>query len=221
VVRAFNRGYEAAAGLDYDFIVKLDCDLSFEPDYFEKLLTRMLAEPQLGIASGVYIEAADGVTWKEIGMPSYHACGASKVIRRECFEQMGGFIAARGWDTVDEIRAMARGWRTTHFPELKMQHWKPEGTGIGSMRTNYMHGEIYYVTGGGPFFFFFKVLHRLAQRPFLIAGAALFWGYLRTMCSGKQRLVTREEAACYRALLNGRITGKFKRGGGPQPEAAV
>lgn len=211
VVRAFNRGYEAAKGLDYDVIVKLDCDLSFEPDYFEQLLLKLQADPKLGIVSGVYIEAPDGNTWAEVGMPSYHAAGASKVIRRECFEQINGFIPSRGWDTVDEIRAMARGWRTRHYTEFKMKHWKPEGTGIGSMRTNFMHGEIYYLTGGSKLFFLFKVLHRLIQRPFIIGGAALCWGYVRTSFSKKVVLVTKDEARCYQALLNDRIFGKIKR----------
>jgi biofilm PGA synthesis N-glycosyltransferase PgaC len=210
VIRAFNRGYEVAKDLEYDLIVKLDCDLSFEPDYFEKLVGKFSAEPKLGIASGVYFEAPDGAQWNEVSMPSYHACGASKVMRRECFEQIGGFLPARGWDTVDEIRAMARGWRTGHFRELRMKHWKLEGSGIGPWRTNLMHGEIYYLTGGSKLFFLLKLLHRLRSRPFLIGGVALFWGYVRTMFKQKQRLVTDVEARCYRALLNGRITGRLK-----------
>ena len=96
VVHAFNRGYEVAGGLDYDFIVKLDCDLGFEADYFERLLEQFVADPKLGIASGVYLESSDGLTWEEIAMPPYHAAGASKVVRRNCFEQIGGFVSARG-----------------------------------------------------------------------------------------------------------------------------
>ena len=210
VVRAFNRGYEAVQSIDYEFIVKLDCDLSFEPEYFERLSEKFLADPKLAIASGVYLEAPDGVTWREVAMPPYHAAGASKVIRRTCFEQIGGFVPARGWDTVDEIRAMARGWRTGHFRELKMWHWKPEGSGIGSMRTSVMHGEIFYRTGGSKMFFLMKVLHRLGRRPFLVGGLALFWGYLRSMVSHEERLVTVEEARCYRAVLKARLTGKFR-----------
>jgi poly-beta-1,6-N-acetyl-D-glucosamine synthase len=210
VVRAFNRGFKEARGLEYEFIVKLDCDLSFEDDYFERLLEQFVADPKLGIASGVYLESSDGHTWVEVAMPSYHAAGASKVLRRSCFEQIGGFVPARGWDTVDEIRAMARGWRTRHFHELKMKHWKREGTGIGALRTNFMHGEVYYRTSGTKAFFLLKVAHRLTCQPFLIGGLALCWGYVRTMLRRQERLVTREEARCYRALLNGRMAGKLK-----------
>lgn len=210
VVRAFNRGYEVVLGLDYDFIVKLDCDLSFGPDYFERLLEKFDADPRLGIASGIYSETSDGVIWEEVAMPSYHAAGASKMVRRSCFEQIGGFIPARGWDTVDEIRAVAGGWHTRHFDELKMKHWKREGSGIGAMRTNFMHGEIYYRTGGSRMFFVLKVLHRFTCRPLVIGGLALCWGYLRTMFSRQGRLVTLEEARCYQMLLKQRMTGSAK-----------
>ena len=38
VIRAFQCGNKFLMARDYDFIVKLDCDLSFEQDYFENLL---------------------------------------------------------------------------------------------------------------------------------------------------------------------------------------
>ena len=210
VIRAFDRGYQAANGLEYDLIVKLDCDLSFDPDYFAKLIAKFIADSNLGIASGVYAERVDGSEWSEIIMPEYHAAGASKIIRRQCFMEIGGFIASPGWDTVDEIRAIARGWRSTHFPEAKMKHWKVEGSGIGSLRTNAMHGEVYYRTGGGLLFFFLKVLNRMTQPPRLTGGLAMLWGYLRTMTQRKPLLVTPAEARVYRALLNGRILSKVR-----------
>jgi glycosyltransferase involved in cell wall biosynthesis len=213
VVRAFNRGLDEAGrlGIDYDFVVKLDCDLSFEPDYFERLLAEFGANPKLGIASGVYWEARDGVNWREIEMPAYHAAGASKVIRRVCWEQIYGFIPSRGWDTVDEIRAISHGWETTHFRELRIKHWKTEGTGIGKIRTNAMHGEIYYLTGGGVVFFLLKVLARARSRPYVAGALSMVWGYWRTKFSGRKRLVTPEEARCYRSILNARMIGTLRR----------
>ena len=211
VIHAFNRGYETvqSRGLKYDVIVKLDCDLSFDPDYFEKLLAQFVANPKLGIASGVYLED-HGAGWGVVEMPAYHAAGASKVIRRTCWEQIGGFVPSRGWDTVDEIRALTAGWHTTHFRDLQMKHWKAEGTGIGPLKTSAMHGEIYYLTGGGWFFFLLKVLNRIKGRPFFLGAGAMAWGFLSAACSGRQRLVTDDEAKRYRGLLNSRIIGRLK-----------
>ena len=213
VIRAFQAGFDQVRGREFDLIVKLDCDMEFSPDYFERLLAKFQQDDRLGIASGIYLELQDG-KWKPVWMPSYHACGASKVIRAKCWEDIGGFVAARGWDTVDEIRAQCRGWRTSHFPELQMRHHRREGEGIGQLRTNAMHGEVYYVTGGGFLFFLLKALHRMfTGRPFLWGGLALFWGYAKPWLSVRPRLVTREEARHYRRLLNARLWGGFGRVG--------
>jgi glycosyltransferase involved in cell wall biosynthesis len=210
-VRAFLRGFELVRHETYDCIVKLDADLSFDRDYFEKLLTHFHADPRLGIASGVYLEAPEGGEWQEVTMPSYHAAGASKVIRRTCFEEIGGFIQERGWDTVDEIRAVARNWRTGHFTDLKMQHWKPEGTGMGRLRTSYMHGEIYCRTRGGALFFLMKTLRRLTWRPFIVGSLAMLWGYLHAFLRRREPLVTAAEGHRYRQLLTERMRARTRR----------
>jgi poly-beta-1,6-N-acetyl-D-glucosamine synthase len=210
VIRAFNVGYQALGEMDYDFIVKLDCDISFAPDYFQQLLGRFAGDERLGIASGVYFEINKEGVWKEVPMPSYHAAGASKVVRRLCFEDIAGFIVSAGWDTVDEIRAMTRGWKTLHYPELQMHHHKPEGSGIGPIRTSIMHGEIYYLTGGDKLFFLLKILHRIGAKPFVLNALALIGGYLRARMRRKRLLVTKEEALCYQDLLRDRMLTKVK-----------
>lgn len=208
-VIAFNIGYEQARKLDYDYVVKLDGDLNFGADYFERLLAKFEANLKLGIASGVYQELHDGKEI-EISMPYYHAAGASKVVRKACFEDINGFVCQRGWDTVDEIKAMARGWETTHFRELKIQHLKPEGIGMGLARTCFMHGEIYYRTRGGLLFFVLKVLHRFTRSPIPMGGLAMGCGYLNAVLRRKERLVDAAEGRGYRALLNARLFGKIR-----------
>jgi poly-beta-1,6-N-acetyl-D-glucosamine synthase len=205
VIRAFEYGRSLIGDLSYEFIVKMDCDLSFDPEYFETLLRRFQADPSLGIASGVYLETDADEVWNAIPMPSYHAFGASKVVRRRCFEQIGGFPTAAGWDTVDEIKAIERGWRTGHFADLRVKHHKREGSGIGQIKTNRIHGEIYYATGGDPLFFLFKVLHRLTARPIVTSAMALAYGYLSAAATRRPRLVTASEARVYRRLLRQRL----------------
>lgn len=204
-VRAFNLGFESLGNLEYDFIVKLDCDLSFDPDYFEKLLARFIQNQKLGIASGVYFEQDKYGCWTEIEMPTYHAAGASKVIRKTCFQQIGGFTPAPGWDTVDEIRALGREWTTLHFTDLKMKHLKGEGSSIGAVKTSLMQGEAYYRSGGSKFFFILKILHRAKSRPYLVRSLAMLWGYLRAMQSRAPLLVTESEAHLYKKMLMNRI----------------
>jgi poly-beta-1,6-N-acetyl-D-glucosamine synthase len=216
VMHAFNHGLAQAEGVAYDYLVKLDCDVDLPPNYFESLLLRFERDPELGIASGIYLE--DGPQgWTPIAMPDYHAAGASKVIRAPCFADIGGFVSERGWDTVDEVRAQVKGWATQHFDDIRFRHLKPEGSGIGSMRTNVLHGDVYYLTGGGVLFLLLKVAHRaVAGTPPVVGSLAMLYGYLRSLLSSKRRLVNAAEARHYRRLLNRRLLrfpSKFVRRG--------
>jgi glycosyltransferase involved in cell wall biosynthesis len=203
--KAFGIGYASLEGIDYDFIVKLDGDLSFGPDYFEKLLARFDDDRRLGIASGVYLEMDAGGQWMPVSMPAYHAFGACKTVRRECFEQIGGFLTSPGWDTVDEIRAVTCGWTTKHFADLETKHHKREGSAMGAVPTSVFHGHIFYVTGGDPLFLLLKVLNRVSTRPYGVCALALAFGYLRSLVTRRQRLVDAAEARCYQRMLWGRF----------------
>ena len=95
VINAFNRGYALVKDEVFDFVVKLDCDLEFASDYFEKLMQEFKKDPRLGIASGVYLEN-HGKGWIPVEMPYYHTAGASKFMKKECFDQIGGVHRRQG-----------------------------------------------------------------------------------------------------------------------------
>jgi biofilm PGA synthesis N-glycosyltransferase PgaC len=210
IIQAFNVGYELVKDQAFDFVVKFDCDLDFPTTYFERLLQRFQEDEKLGIASGIYREMQRG-RWVPISMPYYHAAGQTKMVRAACFKDISGFVTSRGWDTVDEIKAQAKGWRTRHFEEIYFDHLKIEGSGIGNLRTSFMHGEVYYLSGGGPLFFSLKVLHRLMfGKPVVLGGLMLIAGYFKRLLLRTPKPVTNTEAKIYQQLLNGRIIAGIK-----------
>lgn len=213
-VVAFDAGRRALPCDDYDFIVKLDGDLRMPASYFEHLLEHFEQAPKLGIASGVYREK-HGETWKIIAMPEYHAAGACKVVRSQCFSDIRGFVFARGWDTVDEIRAQTLGWKTCHFPDLIFDHLRSEGAARGSLFTARLHGEVYYMTGGSGAFFLLKVLHRIVLgRPPVLEGLMLVAGFMKPWLLRKPRLVSKREASFYRRALMNRVRSSIAAIGG-------
>jgi hypothetical protein len=128
----------------------------------------------------------------------------------ECFREIGGFVASRGWDSYDEIKAQVAGWKTQHFTDLEFRHLKLEGSGIGFLRTCKMLGEVYYLTGGGPFFFTLKCLYyAVAEKPVLLGSLMMLAGYLQPLLAGRKRLVNEVEAKRYRDMLNGRIVDRL------------
>jgi len=205
-IRAFYVGYDIERDEEWDFVVKLDADLELPPDYFEKMLAEFERDSLLGIASGVFDEMHNGVKCT-VKMPAYHAAGASKIVRRQCLQDIGGFPLSPGWDTADEIKAQVRGWRTRHFPQIHFLHLRPEGQAIGLLRTSADHGRMYYAYGGGPFFLLLKAVRRMVSgKPLVLGGIALFLGYVHAAIRNQSRLVSKTEASSYRKLLNSQVT---------------
>jgi len=126
VVDTFNDGYLILTCKDWDFIVKLDGDLSFEPNYFESCFAHFEREPRLGVGGGVMCYIENGKKSFEAN-PAFHVRGATKIYKRACWDAIGGFWPAPGWDTMDEVKASMLGWTTRSFPELHLLHHRHTG----------------------------------------------------------------------------------------------
>ena len=176
VMEAFYAGYDNRACKDFDFIVKLDGDLSFDSTYFETLFKKFLENPKLGIAGGVcYIEKNGRLKLEE--HPEFHVRGTTKVYRRECWEEIGGLIKHLGWDTIDEIKAQYHGWESKTFKGIKLIHYKVTGFNTGTFKGAITCGKSDYYCGYHPFFVFAKGARRIFKQPYLIDGFGIMLGF--------------------------------------------
>jgi poly-beta-1,6-N-acetyl-D-glucosamine synthase len=178
VIEAFYAGYNALRCDDWEFIVKLDGDLTFSPDYFEQCFEHFSKQPKLGIGGGEIYHSLGGDLKLEAN-PRFHVRGATKIYRRSCWEGIGGLWMAPGWDTIDEVKANMMGWKTYSFPELSLLHHRFTGSAEGLLRDRVKHGLACYVSGYHPLFVAAKCVSRLAQKPYLIGAAAIFYGFLK------------------------------------------
>jgi poly-beta-1,6-N-acetyl-D-glucosamine synthase len=177
VVDAFNEGYGVVTVKDWDFIVKLDGDLSFEPDYFEKCFTEFEREPTLGVGGGVMCYIEDGKKSFEPN-PAFHVRGATKIYKRTCWDAIGGFWPAPGWDTMDEVKASMLGWTTRSFPDLHLLHHRHTGAADGAWANWVKNGRANYICGYHPVFMLSKCIVRIVKKPYVIGAAALMYGFL-------------------------------------------
>jgi biofilm PGA synthesis N-glycosyltransferase PgaC len=178
-VHSFDLGYAAAQNIEFDAVGNLDADISFDPDHFEFLLQKLSSDPALGVV---------GTPFTEIGYDSAddsfegerHVAGQCQLFRRECFEDIGGYVAnpAGGVDWIAVTMARMRGWRTRSFREKRYHHYRPMGTAEkGSVRALFSYGEKDYYLGGSPIWQLFRVGYRCVKKPVLIGGLALLGGY--------------------------------------------
>jgi poly-beta-1,6-N-acetyl-D-glucosamine synthase len=180
VMDAFYAGFERVEKLPWDFLVKLDADLSFAPDYFERCLRRFADDAKLGIGGGVICwQAPEGeLNVEEKGDPLFHVRGATKIYRCECWAQIAPLIKAPGWDTLDEVRANYFGWSTRTFAELPLVQHKATGSADGSWHNAFKNGRANYIIGYHPLFMLAKCAKRLLRKPYLVDAAGLGAGYL-------------------------------------------
>jgi len=190
VVEAFRLGYAALKEQTWEYLIKLDADLSFEPDYFQTCFALFEADAKLGVAGGTICTFANGVVQVDTPRdPSFHVRGATKIYRRACWEQIAPLVAAPGWDTVDEMKANMHGWTTRTFCNIKLIQHKPTGAATGHWRDAYKNGQANFVAGYHPLFMLAKCARRLAFTPVLFHSVALFAGYFSGYLRRSPRLV--------------------------------
>lgn len=181
VIEAFYDGFDRCAGIEWDYLVKLDGDLSFQPDYFEKCFLYFKKNARLGIGGGTICILKNGrLEVETAGDPPFHVRGATKIYRRACWDQIGPLVRAPGWDAVDEVKANMHGWVTCTFHDLVLVQHRLTGGADGNLRNSFKNGIADYVTGYHPLFMLAKCIKRVLQRPIFLASAALFAGF----CTG-------------------------------------
>jgi hypothetical protein len=193
-VNAFNAGLERVRALEFEVIGNLDADLSFDPDYLEFLMGKFSEDPRLGVAGTPFIEngydsARDSFEGEN------HVAGGCQLFRRQCFEDIGGYIAnpAGGIDWIAVTTARMKGWKTCSFPEKRFHHYRSLGTAErGMIASLFSYGEKDFYLGGSPVWQLFRVCYRSAKRPFLVGGVALLAGYCWAALRRMKRPVSRE-----------------------------
>ncbi|MFO1497471.1 MAG: glycosyltransferase family A protein [Verrucomicrobiota bacterium] len=179
VVEALNAGYALTMEEPWHFLVKLDGDLSFASNYFERCLLRFSKEPTLGIGGGTICnQVGADLTPEAPDDPAFHVRGATKVYRRECWEAIGGWIPAPGWDTVDEYKANMLGWITYTFPELRLWHHRPAGGAQGTWKNWVKNGLANYIAGYHPIFMISKCVRRAFVKPYGVVALGLLVGFV-------------------------------------------
>jgi len=199
-VYAFNAGYERIKDTSYDIIGNLDADISFEKDYFEFILNKFNTNPTLGVAGTPFVEESfKGYDFRFASIE--HVSGACQLFRRECFEEIGGYIPVQGGgiDWIAVTTARMKGWHTRTFVEKTCFHHRKIGTGnSNALMARYHYGEKAYYLGGHPLWETLRAIFQMKRRPYILGGLFFFMGYVLSSLSNIDRPVSNELLSFYR-----------------------
>ncbi len=180
VVEAFDEGLTQVNLEEFEFVCKMDGDLELHPRYFASLLQKFEADPRLGTASGKCWLATEQGLERERTNDQF-SLGACKTYRRECFQQIGGFVPEVMWDGIDCHRCRMFGWKAASFhdEELKIVHLRR----MGSSYRNVYHGRVrwgygQYFMGTHPLYALAIAVYRMRERPRIVGGLLILAGFL-------------------------------------------
>lgn len=212
-VHAFNAGCERIKKLEYEVIVCLDGDVSFEEDYFSFLLRKLAMDPALGLV---------GTPFKESSNPTYdyrfasieHVSGACQIFRRQCFEDIGGYVPVKGGniDHIAVITARMKGWKTRTFTDKVCLHHREMGTAQQTLlMSRFKNGTTDYAIGNHPLWEFFRAAYQMGKRPYVLGGLMVLSGYFWSAIRQAERPVSTELVKFYRREQMRRF-GRLLRG---------
>jgi poly-beta-1,6-N-acetyl-D-glucosamine synthase len=166
---------------EFDFLARFDADLLLPADYISSILGEFDRDPRLGIAGGGLYNEDHGELRLERD-PDFHVRGALKMYRRQCFQDIGGLTTEIGWDTIDEVYAWTKGWKTRSFYEYKVIHCRSTGEALYPSQIYWERGRAEFLTWSHPLFVLGKCFKiALTQRSIMKPAAycsSFLWCYL-------------------------------------------
>jgi len=217
-VHAFNAGYDKVRHLRYEAIGNLDGDVSFDDkEFFSLLLGRLAEDPRLGVV-GTWFKRGKHYVYDYRLVNIEHVSGPCQLFRRECFEEVGGYVPVKtgGVDVIAVIAARMKGWKTRTFTHTWFQLHRDMGAVRGHlMGAPFRSGIKDYTLGSHPLWELFRTAYQMTRKPLVIGGMALACGYVWALIRRTERAVSPEMLAFRRREDSQRLrmffTGKGSR----------
>jgi len=226
-VFAFNAGYERLKEVPYDVIGNVDADITFDPEHLAFLLRKFTEDPQLGVAGSPFVEGDLRYDYRFTSLT--HVSGCCQLFRRECFEEIGGYVPIQigGIDLVAVLTARMKGWRTRTFPEKVCVHHRKIGTAKQNrLMVAFRGGKGDYRLGMHPLWELSRTPYQMTKRPYIVAGGLRLAGFTWAMMTRAPKLISVEIVNFRRAEQMSRLrqfVGRFfqpsaeRQGGVPTP----
>lgn len=199
-VIALQAGCVLLEGIDYDFIGNLDADVSVCDTYFEDIIHHFEKRSALGLTGGFVCEERDGQFQDRTINRVYSVAHAAQLMRRECYESMGGYAVleygGEDWHAQTSLRMM--GWSVEALPQLKVLHHRNTGKGSNLMRHKFRQGRMDYAFGSVGLFEILKCFRLLPDEPLLIGAIARLLGFFCSWVCREKRPVSEKFIAFLR-----------------------
>ena len=199
--------------VDFAAVGNLDTDTSFAPDYMSFLMQKFDADAKLGCTGTPFTQDGGYDSTKDSFEGENYVAGPIQLFRRDCFREIGGYVAnpAGGVDWIAVMTARLKGWTVRSFPDLRYHHHRSMGTAERSeVKALFSYGKKDYYLGNAPLWELFRCTFRLAKKPYLIGGLALLTGFCWAALQRVKRPISDELVRFHRADQMNKLKNIFR-----------
>lgn len=201
LAKVINKGFNFATeycmknGISYEYLGNLDADLILNHTFFENLIKEFEKNPKLGVASGGTKHIIrDRIKYAKVRTDE--PSGGHMLIRRECFEEIGGFPLSYASDSVLKARARLRGWETKRFEANLATEVRDVSSAEGYWKGYIKTGKSYYYLNFNPIHVLIKGIIHLSKKPYY-TGIAYLIGYFGNFILRKEQIDDEEIKGYY------------------------
>ncbi len=173
-------------GIRYEYLGNLDADLILCDSFYENLIKEFEKDPKLGVTSGETRHLI-GNRIKYAKLSENEPSGGHMLIRRECFEECGGFQITHSIDSVIKAKANIRGWKTKRFIDNIATEIRDVSAAEGYWKGFMKVGESSYYLNLNPIHIAIRIFRYSLKKPFY-GGLAFFIGYFSCIIDNKNQI---------------------------------
>lgn len=215
ISNAWKSGFDYALELthrdkiDWEYIAVLDADTIVERRYFEVIISKMEADPRIGIASGsIYIHKNRKID--TIKCLRDRPSGTGRIWRKNCFIQTDGCcITHIGPDSVSTVKANLKGWKTVRFREPKAYQLRETSSAKGLWKGYKGRGSSIYHANYPLLLILAIGLSYMIQPKFYLV-IPYFMGYLESMIRKEPRIQDEEIVQYFKKERLNEVLSKWR-----------
>jgi len=154
---------------DFNYVMKLDADVSLSPDYFEKLKD--------GFDNKV--DVLGGVIYGKSREQKSYVPGPVKMYSIRALNEIKALPIATGFDVMDEVLCKKKGLRAAVYSDAKFKMNREIGFSQGKLHGRYRNGLVCRWTGYAPEYFMLHLIRYIFRRPFITGAIWMLVGFLK------------------------------------------
>jgi glycosyltransferase involved in cell wall biosynthesis len=185
---------------ELDFIGILDCDVFPKQNYYEKLVSFLKNNPDVGITSGL-IYTQNGR--QHIASQNW-VRGGCRIWRKKCFDEAGYQIAFTA-DTVSVALAHLKGWKTKTLKSAKVISREVDVRFSNSSEKGY-HA---YYRGHTLFYMILRSIYIILIKRKFKTGFTLLKGYVLSFMNKRPRIEDKTLRTYFRNYMLNKLTKKY------------